>query len=569
MSFRKRRSTCSRKFFPMSSIHAELIAPTQTRAYGLIACGAPLVLVIGCRDRSRQLLISQLAKACETAYVDAETCGSSSGVMSSVIHRVTSVRNSLSRSNSPSIRGSTSRFVKASEKSEYSIIKDETSTPDSEDALDSRLLASNSVSARPSAQAALLKLRAKPTKGRKRVEMFDDDLMDADSDYSSDSSSSSEDCDLTSSSKRVSNSHVSLDVLRTLYRAQNMTARNSSSFIQKLERILVSKQSALDRLVIVIDNVDSILSSEEYDLDPSSSKSDTTDLLRILSKLNEYIPSVSVHISVVLVSSRPLPVDISAAGAIVSIPSLTMAQVKERIAHEYPQLESWFINNTVALLYPVFSSNSELLVETVVRIRNDPQLEKVNPSALPAKTKLVCTQEIRRLFGGGDDFDRISDQEKDLKLLKLATKWLSKMEKEVLLAGYLAAHNPASQDKILFRVVGQQAAPAGRKKVASTNAFKRGKLNADSINVRAPSPFNLDRLFSIFRYLSGSWEDEIDSGVAFQRSVRALVQHGLFKSTASEDWLRSGIKLNCHAPHDLIELLARDINVKLDEVLYA
>ena len=534
----------------------------------LLESRTPLVHVLTTGERGVEALFSEIPKISETVIVDARTCGSVTGLMSCILRRLSAIGRSPK---SPS----ESSDSEAEYKKDSISVKEEVQTPDetSDAYVNKQLFSRDCALNRSSARLAMERLRApgqssRSTKITKRKLL--DDLIDdeSDSEYSDSSSVTSSDSGEMDNKhqKGTRNTRVSLETLRVLYRAQNMGVRTPSAFIQKLERILSTTLAACSHVVLVIDHLESILLADDYDLDPVN-KTSGLDFLRLLSRFNEYIAS-SAKLSIVIGSSRMLPGEVSTSCVTVRLPVFSAQQCKQLISQEYPDLEPWFINTAVALMYPVFSGNYSLLAETLVRIRRDEQLVRANPDTVVAKTKVVCTQEMRRLFGGGDESEEV--QAREIYAVKRETKWLSQIEKLILLAGYLAAHNPPNQDKVLFRTVGQQSAPAGRKKAASTNAFKRGKLNADAIHVRAPVPFNLDRLLCIFRYLNGSWEEDadFDSGVAFQRTVRNLVQYGLFKSTASEDWLRSGIKLNCHAPFDLIELVATDVNVKLDEVLY-
>ncbi len=534
----------------------------------LLLSRTPLIHILTTGERGVGALFREMPCVSETVIVDARTCGSVTGLMSCILRRLSAIGRSM-KSLSESSESETEC------KKDSLSVKEEVDTPEeSTDAyVNKELFSRESALNRSSARLAMERLRApgKPSKSTKMTKRkLLDDLIDdeSDSEYSDSSSvSSSNPGEIDDKSQKgPRNTRVSIETLRVLYRAQNMGVRTPSAFIQKLERILSTTLSSCHQVTLVIDHFESILSADDYDLDPVT-KTAGADLLRLISRLNEYIAS-SAKLSIVIGSCRMLPADITTSCVTVRIPNLSAQQCKQLISQEHPELEPWFINTAVALLYPVFSGNFSLLAETLVRIRRDEQLVRANPDTVVAKTKVVCTQEMRRLFGGGDESEEA--QAKEIYAVKRETKWLSQIEKLTLLAGYLAAHNPPNQDKVLFRTVGQHSAPAGRKKAGSTNAFKRGKLNADAIHVRAPVPFNLDRLLCIYRYLNGSWEEDadFDSGVAFQRTVRNLVQYGLFKSTASEDWLRSGIKLNCHAPFDLIELVATDVNVKLDEVLY-
>ena len=540
-----------------------------TRIKTLIASGTPLLHVLGSRGSGKTTLVEEILDGSPHVFVDSKTCGSVNAVMSCVLRRLTTARTG-------------SKKLEDSEDSEGDVkfdgtyLKQEVSTPEEMVVVPSNadMPQVEGFAPRKSRVEALKRLaqtssRAKSTTVGKR-RLMDDFIDQDDSDSDATEGSSSEDGEDENGRprrERVKNSKVSIDVLRALYRAQNMHVKNQSAFVQKLERVLAKLPD--DRTVVVLDNIESIMSSEDYEIDPSTGKTVGGDFLRLISRLSEYI-AYHTKLTIVLVSSKPLPFDVSSRCVSVHLPAYSAETCRLIISRAHPELEPWFLNTAIALLYPVFAGNVALLRDTLLRVRQDEHVTSAVAGAEVAKTKYACSQEMKRLFGGGDETQNFEDTAKDMETVKDATKWLSRTEKQVLLAGYLAAYNPASQDKVLFRTVGQSNAPAGRKKVAASNAFRRGKLNADSIHVRAPVPFNLHRLLNIYRYVSGEWEEAAneDSGALFQRTVRELVQHGLFRSAASDDWLKTGVKLNCHAPHDLIELVASGVGLKLSEVLY-
>jgi hypothetical protein len=542
------------------------------RINNLLQLDTPLVHVIGPHGAGKTSLLTDIVRDTHHVFVDANTCGSVPGIMSCILRRL-SVVNLKSKKEGPS-PDSDLDF-----KPEAGIsLKCEVSTPEdaSVDGVTRELLSSPRVYAtRKCAVIAKERLAASVrgrtntvTKRRLLDDLIDeDDSSDSDATEGESSSSEDEEDEWRKRYQRVKNSKVSLDNLRILYRAQNMAVKSPSAFVQKLERVVARIPEEIGRVTIIIDNIDSILTSDDYDLDAQGAKTSGSDFLRLLSRLSEYI-STRTKLNVVLISSRHIPHDVSGRCVTVHLREYSADACKQIILNENPEFESWFLNTGIAILYPVFSGNLGLLRDALHRVREDPQLGIVNSAALVSTTKVICGKEMRRLFGGVEDDSNAEQQLRDLETARQGTRWLSKTEKQVLLAGYLAAHNPPNCDKIIFRTIGSHGGPVGRKKTISSNAFRRGKLNADSINVRAPVPFILHRLLTIYRYLSNQWEDPGDSGVLFHKSVRVLIQHGLFKSPASEDWLRGGTKLNCHAPHDLIEVVASGLNVKLDEVIY-
>ena len=353
-------------------------------------------------------------------------------------------------------------------------------------------------------------------------------------------------------------STVLLHILRLLHKAQQLRVRNESAFVQKLERVLIRSNR---QTVLVIDNIDAILTRKDFDLDSTGAGG---NLLRLLARLNEYL-TIPSNLTILVISSQTVPADVSSRSVTVHLHPYTQADAVAIIGRPGDARFDAFLKHALAVLYPAFSGNFALLRDTINRLYECAQIQDAPASTLPAKAKLVCAEELVRTFGGGDDTQSFDAQVRDQREMQASVKWLSKTAKLVLIAGYLAAHNPPSQDKVLFRTVGN-----ARRNTKAATAFKKARLNADSIHIRAPVPFQLNRVLTIFRYVSGTWEAEaqMDAGFLFFKVVRELVQHGLFKGTC-DDWLRgTATKLNCHAPLDLIEIVAAEVNVKLDEVLY-
>ena len=515
------------------------------------------VHVLGSRGSGRSSIVRDVLGEAVSVTVDCNTCGTVSGVMSAILRRLVCA----SRRNG-SEELSSDDDAKASPKPE---IKEEVSI-ETPEAPEEDITSIPRGPRRAAAVSASAKLAAVYTKRRRapirrRMDDFIDD-DDSDSDAKEGSSSDESDTGESTRERRVksSNSLVSQEVFRTLYLAQRMRVKSSSAFVQKLERLFLRVR---ERTVLVLDNVDCLLSQDDFDLDPSGKQSGG-DFLRLLSRLDEYV-EVPDGFSIFTISSRLLPYEISSRCASVHLHPYSKEDVRAIMQRGERRYDA-FLTTALAVLYPAFVGNFTLLRDTVNRLFRSTQVQEATDAALGPKTKLVCAQELKRLFGGGEDSSSFDDQIRDAKEAAESVKWLSKTAKLVLIAGYLAAHNPPSQDKVLLKTVAGN--PANKKRAAT--AYKKARLDADSITIRAPVPFNLNRLLAIFRYIRGNWEEdfESDSGLLFQRTVRDLVHFGLFKSGA-EDWLRTEVKLNCHAPLDLIQVVANEVSVKLDEVLYA
>jgi len=516
----------------------------------LLASEVPLIHILGPKGSGKTSLLKAQCEEYTTVTVDANICGSVYGVMSSALRRM-----SMMKASSPDLGTSESDSEVKDQKEIKSEITIETPDDPTENLFDGVVRIK-----RKAAEVAASKLAAPPKRAgkltrRKAIDRFIDE-----DDSNSDATEEESEGDMVS--KKTTSSIVDHQVLKLLQRAQEMRVRGESSFVQKLERVLLGCKH---RTVLVIDNIDAVLNADDFDL-AESGKHAGSDFLRVLTKLEEYL-SFPSQLTIVLVSSRMLPVDITSRCATVHLRALNKTECQSLLSRGDDERFNAFLSTALAVLYPAYSGNFVTLRDTVEKLFESSVVQEASRSALSAKAKLVCGEELRRRFGGGEETYSFDQELKDRRDNLSSTKWLCRTAKLVLIAGYLASHNPQSQDKVLFRTVGSSG--AARTKSVSKNTFKRNRLNADSIHIRAPAPFNLNRLLMIYRYVAGTWEEDslCDSGFLFQRTVRELVQSGIFKS-ASEDWLKTAAKLNCYAPLDLVQAIAEETNVKLDEVLY-
>ncbi|KAF4677524.1 Origin recognition complex subunit 5 [Perkinsus chesapeaki] len=123
---------------------------------------------------------------------------------------------------------------------------------------------------------------------------------------------------------------------------------------------------------------------------------------------------------------------------------------------------------------------------------------------------------------------------------KAAIKWESHLPynaRLLVLAGFLASHNPPSMDNRLFMM------KTGRSSRATVTRIRNNQIAMDSINVRPPKPFPLQRMLEIARYLHHG-EMRMTSDV-FQE-VRRLVHLRLLMTNGDpsiDAWMEGAVKL--------------------------
>ena len=524
----------------------------------LVTSGNRLIHVLGPRGSGRTSIVRDVSDAINSVVVDCNTCGTVSGVMSAILRRLACSQHRSIQGDAASSDDELNASLKPEIKEEVSIATPEASEED--------VTSIPTGPRRAAAVAATARLAAASSKRRRAPvrRRMDDFIDDDDSDSDAKEGSSSDDSESEKATKkqqgRSSNSVVPHDVFRSLFLAQRMRVKSPSAFVQKLERLFLRMR---ERTILIVDNIDCLLTQDDFDLDPYG-KPEGGEFLRLLSRIDEYL-EVPCGFSIVVISSRFLPQEVSSRCASVHLRPYTKEDARTIMQQNDKRYDA-FLSTALAVLYPAFTGNFTLLRDAINRLFRSDQVQDATDGALSSKTKLVCAQELRRLFGGGDETCGFEEQIADAREATQSVKWLSRSAKQVLIAGYLAAHNPPGQDKMLLKTVAGK--PGNKKRAAS--AFKKARLDADTITIRAPVPFPIHRLLAIYRFIRGNWEEDFDSdsGLLFQRTVRDLVHFGLFK-TGAEDFLKTEIKLNCHAPLDLIQVVANEAGVKLDEVLYA
>jgi len=412
----------------------------------------------------------------------------------------------------------------------------------------------------------------KPNRGGGARKLLDDDFLDED--YSEESESSSDSSEEESEPKvrtarpnqpRSTNT-VPPNIYRILARAQRLRVRGVSAFIQKFERVLIQATEPT-RLVLIIENVDSIVTPEDRSFDLNA-VSPGVEFLTLLTRLDEYISIPMIDLSIVLTSAQLLPPAVSSRAASISLHPYTLSETVTILSRRTGMDKSYhqFVAGACAILYPAMCNNFVLLRDTVERLYEDWNSRIVD-------IKRVAATSLTSMFNENHHDGSFASDAKAVANLISSTKWLSQDARRMLVASYLASHNPAQHDKQIFRVLGNDA----RARKQATSQFKKYRNMADSIDIRTPVPFPLSRLLSIYRYLSGAPEEDAneDAGYFFYKTVRELTQNGLLKaggnSHSNDWWIQGGssLKLNCNAPFNLIEEVAKKLNIKLDEVLYA
>ncbi|EER18262.1 Origin recognition complex subunit, putative [Perkinsus marinus ATCC 50983] len=142
---------------------------------------------------------------------------------------------------------------------------------------------------------------------------------------------------------------------------------------------------------------------------------------------------------------------------------------------------------------------------------------------------------------------------------KTAVKYNARL---LVLAGFLASHNPPSMDRRLFMI------KTGRNSRAAVTRLRNNQMAMDSIAVRPPRPFPLQRMLEIARYLHHG-QMRITADV-FQE-VRRLVHLRLLMTNGEpsiDAWMEGSVKLTTglHS-YSVVEDLAVSVNANLRELI--
>ena len=532
----------------------------------LLHSSAGFIHVQGSRGCGKSSLIRDVSRGQNVVTVDATLSTSVPALMSCILRRVHDKLKVIRNTGSPETED------EADAKSEAKLPFKKESPLSTPDKVPTRSELMEECSDRGSrrnaaviAQKKIVALSSRRGGGIRKL--VDDDFLDEDYSEESDSSDSSSEESIQKRSNRKNDNIVNPEIYRVLARAQKLRVRGVSAFIQKLERVLIQSIEPT-RLILVIENVDTLISPSDHSFDISPSPG--AEFLTLLSRLDEYLSVPLIDLSILVTSTQLLPPAISARAASLSLHPYTLSETVAILSRidEAPTSYSTFVAGTCAILYPSMCNNFVLLRDTVERLFASWSTKIVD-------IKLVASKSLINLFNETHYDGSFASDEKALTNLISSVKWLSQDARRILVAAYLAAHNPPQHDKQIFRVIGKDK---NRSKKQGVCQFKKYRTMADSIDIRTPVPFPLSRLLSIYRFLCGHPEQDMDedAGYFFHKTVRELTQNGLLKAGGSNGqnndwWIQngSGAKLNCNAPFSLIEEIAKKLNIKLDEVLYA
>ena len=332
--------------------------------------------------------------------------------------------------------------------------------------------------------------------------------------------------------------------------------RGLTAFKQKLESVISER---VEKKFIVLDNVHYLTPPADPATGGTPMGSRNFQVFDFLLSLSEQLMSVN-KISLIVISHRILPNWLSSrVSAVVRFPAYTQKQARDILERQLsgtsaaavrPEIVKIFLAPFVLFNYAYLRDDFGALSKEAARVFSlVSQLTGEMPE-LGFKVRSVVVSESNRLKGV---FDENSKDE------KRKASGLSKISKLLLVASYIAAHNPKSYDNKIFLTV---RAKSGRN---SLKAFKKAKMNADAVAVRPPSPFAIPRLLVIAEYLAGG---VLGQSIGLFQELRGLTQRGFLKKCGTLDWMDGSLKLTCHAPLEVITNVADELNIILDEVLF-
>jgi hypothetical protein len=496
----------------------------------------PVLHVQGPHGSGKTSLLRDVLVDKHHVFIDGNLSTSLSALMTCVIRRLARYKRS---------EGTTSPAVEMSDDdigdvTSVKSFKKEESTPEGSPVSQScpskdKLISESHVRLMRGAALQALKAIAKPgsttLKRTRKVDSDDEDFLGGDS---------SDEDDV--SDNEVRHPVVSMSQFRV---------RNVSGFLHKLERLLLRQTDISEPFYIVIDNMDGVARTDE-------ARESLIGFLTLFTHLSEYI-SIGREICAIFTGANLLPTALAGGTATVHLHPYTLAECQAIIAREgggsTESVVEKYTKMAILVLYPSMRNNFRLLRDSVISMVTEEAVGLIG-STVHVVAKSDAVSVLSNRFND-ENSHRVP-----------SVKWLSQVAKRVLVAGYLAAHNPASQDRHIFKVV-----VGGRSSRREVTAFKTARTMADSIDIRSPVSFPIQRLLSIYRFLTGDplEEAQFDGGFEFYRTVNELVHFGLFRGGDGDALIRlgSGARLNCHAPWELIQQVAVMIDVRLDEVLYA
>ena len=308
--------------------------------------------------------------------------------------------------------------------------------------------------------------------------------------------------------------------------------RSLTGFKQKFESLV---DSEMNKLFLIIDNAHCLTEGRNF------------QVLNFLSCLRDFF---ALPVSVIFVTCRNLPPEVSCrACAVVQFPGYTQFQANKIITAQLRRTSAGasrpgavlaFLPPFMLFYYPRSRDNFATLLKEACR--------------------LFSEAVVNRIFEKPGDEAKLAIKnfcasETPAAPIKSVIPRLGKI---LIVASFLAAHNPANFDAKIFSTT---RAKSGR---AGVSNFKKAKLDADPISVRPPKPFSLPRLFAIAEYLAAG---ALSQSLRTLQLIRSLTQQGLLKRCGG-DWLDGNLKLACHAPLTLVHGFAGDLGIRLDEVLF-
>eukprot|EP00164_Ancoracysta_twista_P015306 GFYU01025253.1.p1 GENE.GFYU01025253.1~~GFYU01025253.1.p1 ORF type:complete len:468 (-),score=87.60 GFYU01025253.1:58-1311(-) len=204
------------------------------------------------------------------------------------------------------------------------------------------------------------------------------------------------------------------------------------------------------------------------------------------------------------------------------------------------------LRRLVCMLYPLFVG--PVLEGKVSETESGKLFKHINPHMKTLLHNLyVRDVDVTSGHTGDPDVD-VQDNE-----LELPTNI-----KYLLIASYLASHNPAGSDVRYFTNDNSRRVRKRRK------GSDGGSLAADA--KLGGNPFPSERLFSIYRSIHPA---KPTLSVDLFAQLSTLVNLNLIaQSSATADRLSSTVKLKCNVSYDLVKSLAHAVDIQLSQYLY-